>query len=57
MAVECKVEKKDNGLWYGYYDGRLIADGYLTKWGAKKKIKRYHKTKRYGLSEETFELK
>ena len=56
MTVTCKVEKKDNGLWYGYYDGRLGADGYITKWGAKRRIKKYHKTMSYNIKEEFFTL-
>lgn len=56
MIVKCKVEKKDNGLWYGYYNGMLVADGYMTKWGAKRRIKRYHKTKSYTIKEEIFIL-
>lgn len=56
MSVECKLIKKDNGLWYGYYDGILVADGCITKSGAKRRIKLYHKTLSQNLAEETFIL-
>ena len=55
-VAKCKLEKKDNGLWYGYYNGYLVADGYITKWGAKRRLKQYHKTKSYSLTEKTFTL-
>lgn len=40
MVVNCKLEKRDNGFWYGYCDGILVADGCITKFGAKRRIRK-----------------
>ena len=36
----CRVKQSKSGLYYGYYNGRIITDGTLTAWGCKRQIKK-----------------